>query len=138
MKDDETLVLIRYRLEQADESLKDAKALLDATRSPRSIINRSYYAMFYAVLALLQKVGKVPRKHSGAISLFDTEFVRKGLFAKELSKDLHAIFNLRQISDYQIIEPVTLEEAETALKRAEYFVEAVRIHMKLVKNEKKA
>jgi uncharacterized protein (UPF0332 family) len=34
--------------------------------------------MFYAVLALLQKVGKVPRKHSGAISLFDTEFVRKG------------------------------------------------------------
>ena len=138
MKDDETLVLIRYRLEQADESLKDAKALLDATRSPRSIINRSYYAMFYAVLALLQKVGKVPRKHSGAISLFDTEFVRKGLFAKELSKDLHAIFNLRQVSDYQIIEPVTLEEAETALKRAEYFVEAVRIHMKPAKNEKEA
>jgi uncharacterized protein (UPF0332 family) len=138
MKDDETLVLIRYRLEQADESLKDAKALLDATRSPRSIINRSYYAMFYAVLALLQKVGKVPRKHSGAISLFDTEFVQNGLFAKELSKDLHAIFNLRQISDYQIIEPVTLEEAEKALKRAEYFVEAVRIHMKPAKNEKEA
>jgi uncharacterized protein (UPF0332 family) len=138
MKDGETLVLIRYRLEQADESLKDAKTLLDGIRSPRSIINRSYYAMFYAVLALLQKVGKVPRKHSGAISLFDTEFVRKGLFAKELSKDLHAIFNLRQVSDYQIIEPVTLEEAETALKKAEYFVEAVRIHLVPVKNEKKA
>ena len=29
--------------------------------------------MIYAVLALLQKAGKVPRKHSGAISLSGTE-----------------------------------------------------------------
>lgn len=63
--------------------------------------------------------------------------MRKGLFSKELSKDLHAIFNLRQVSDYQIIEPVTLEEAETALKKAEYFVEAVRVHLIPAKNEKK-
>ncbi len=125
MKDDDILVLIRHRMDQAEESLKDAKVLLDGDRSPRSIINRSYYAMFYAVLALLQKIGKVPRKHSGAISLFDTEFVLKGLFSKELSKDLHDIFNLRQVSDYQIIDPVTLMDAETTLKRAEKFVETV-------------
>jgi uncharacterized protein (UPF0332 family) len=128
MKDDEILVLIRHRLYQAEESLKDAKVLLDADRSPRSIINRSYYAMFYAVLALLQKIGKVPRKHSGVISLFDTEFVLKGLFSKELSKAFHDIFNLRQVSDYQVIEPVTLKDAETTLKRAEGFVEAVSKH----------
>ncbi len=125
MKDDEILVLIRHRLDQAEESLMDAKVLLDGDRSPRSIINRSYYAMFYAVLALLQKIGKVPRKHSGVISLFDTEFVLKGLFSKELSKDFHDIFNLRQVSDYQVIEPVTSKDAETTLKRAEGFVEAV-------------
>ena len=125
MKDDEILVLICHRLDQAEESLMDAKVLLDGDRSPRSIINRSYYAMFYAVLALLQKIGKVPRKHSGVISLFDTEFVLKGLFSKELSKDFHDIFNLRQVSDYQVIEPVTSKDAETTLKRAEGFVEAV-------------
>jgi len=125
MKDDEILVLICHRLDQAEESLMDAKVLLDGDRSPRSIINRSYYAMFYAVLALLQKIGKVPRKHSGVISLFDTEFVLKGLFSKELSKAFHDIFNLRQVSDYQVIEPVTSKDAETTLKRAEGFVEAV-------------
>jgi len=129
MKNDEILVLIQYRIKQAEESLEDAKALLDGGRSPRSIINRSYYAMFYAVLALLQKIGKVPRKHSGAISLFDTEFVLRDLFPKELSKDLHDIFNLRQVSDYQVIDPVTLDDAETALKRAESFVEAIRKHL---------
>ncbi len=125
MKDDEILVLIRHRLDQAEESLKDAEVLLDGDRSPRSIINRYYYAMFYAVLALLQKIRKVPHKHSGAISLFDTEFVLKGLFSKELSKDLHDIFNLRQVSDYQLIDHVILKDAEASLKRAAGFVEAV-------------
>lgn len=129
MKDDEILILIQYRIKQAEESLGDAKALLNGGRSPRSIINRSYYAMFYAVLALLQKIGKVPRKHSGAISLFDTEYVMKDLFPRELSRDLHDIFNLRQVSDYQVIDPVTLDDAQTALKRSESFVEAVRKHL---------
>ena len=138
MKNDKIVVLIRYRMEQAEESLKDAKVLLDAGRSPRSIINRSYYAMFYAVLALLQKIGKVPRKHSGAISLFDTEFALKGIFPKELSKDLHDIFNLRQVSDYQVIERVTSEDAETALERAEGFVEAVGKYLMPDGNEKEA
>lgn len=89
MRSDEVSHLVAYRLEQAQVALDDAKFLLGGNRSPQSVINRAYYAMFYAVLALLQKAGKVPSKHAGAISLFDTEFVAKGTFGKELSKDLH-------------------------------------------------
>lgn len=44
--------LVRYRLEQADESLRSAQLLLDADL-PRPSINRCYYAMFYSILALL-------------------------------------------------------------------------------------
>ena len=111
MKDEEILVLIKHRLAQAEETLKDAKVLLAEDCSSRSIVNRAYYAMFYAVLALLQKIGKAPRKHSGAISLFDIEFVQKGLFSKGLSKDLHDVFNLRQVSDYQALETLTSKNA---------------------------
>ena len=75
---------VNYRLEQAQEALDDAKYLIDGNRSPQSIVNRSYYAMFYAALALLQKISKAPSKHSGVISLFDKEFVIKGIFAKDL------------------------------------------------------
>ncbi len=46
--------LIRYRLEQARDSLKEADVLMAAGMSLRSVMNRLYYAMFYAVLALLQ------------------------------------------------------------------------------------
>ena len=35
----------------------------------------------------------------------------------------------RQVSDYQVFDPVTLNDAETALKRAEGFVEAVGDHL---------
>ncbi len=82
MKVEEIEILIKHRLEQAREALDDAKYLIDGNRSPQSIVNRSYYAMFYAALALLQNISKAPSKHSGVISLFDTEFVMKGYFPK--------------------------------------------------------
>jgi hypothetical protein len=95
MSADENRQLVKHRLQQAQVALDDAGFLLHGHRSAQSIINRSYYAMFYAVLALLQETGNVPSKHAGAISLFDTEFVAKGIFSKGLSKDLHRAFELR-------------------------------------------
>ncbi len=117
--------LIRYRLEQARTALEDAKYLLDGNRSPQSIVNRSYYAMFYAGLALLEKIRKVPSKHTGVIGLFDTEFVLKGIFSKELSRDFHKAFELRQVSDYKTTQPCSRERAEEAWKKAVEFVETV-------------
>jgi uncharacterized protein (UPF0332 family) len=82
------------------------------------------------VLALLQTVNKTPRKHQGAISFFDREFVHPGSFPKELSFDLHRMFELRQVDDYQRIEPVGLEEAQEAVVTAERFLTAVRQHLR--------
>ena len=45
--------LAQYRMQQAKESLDEARFLLGGGKSARSVINRAYYAMFYAVLALL-------------------------------------------------------------------------------------
>ena len=125
MKSEEINTLVKYRLEQARTALADAEFLWDGNRSPQSIVNRTYYAMFYAAIALLQKIGKVPSKHTGVISLFDTEFVLKGIFPKELSKDLHKAFELRQVTDYKTFKPISKEKAEDIIVRAKHFVEAV-------------
>ncbi|GAX59866.1 hypothetical protein SCALIN_C04_0354 [Candidatus Scalindua japonica] len=61
--------LIQYRLKEADESLKEAEVLLKEGMSMRAVMNRMYYAMFYAVLALLQQKQIATTKHSGAISI---------------------------------------------------------------------
>ena len=72
--------LIKYRLEQADESL-EAASILVGKGLTRPAVNRAYYAMFYAVMALLAMRKLETSKHSGAISLFDKEFVKSGMFA---------------------------------------------------------
>lgn len=126
MKDADVRTLVRHRLEQAKTALNDAKFLSDGQRSPQSIVNRAYYAMFYAVLALLQQIGQVPSRHVGMISLFDREFVAKGAFPRELSRQLHRAFELRQASDYKTSDSVSSERADETLDQAVRFVEAVR------------
>ena len=111
MKREEVIVLIKHRVEQAQTALTDAQFLSDGNRSPQSIVNRSYYAMFYAALALMQNIGKVPSKHVGVISHFDKEFAAKEIFNRELSRDFHKAFEMRQVADYKIIEPVSREMA---------------------------
>lgn len=129
MNPEDVRQLVQSRIEQAVESLEDAKTLLVTGRGGRSIVNRSYYSMFYCALALLQTISRVPRKHEGAISLFDREFIHRGLLPKDLSADLHRVFEMRQADDYKKLEPVGVEEAKEALATAERFVSAVRQHL---------
>jgi len=120
--------LVAYRLEQAGESLQSARLLLENSKY-RSSLSRSYYAMFYAVLALLAVEGTRVSKHVGALSAFDREFVKKDLFEKEMSLWLHEAFDLRQRSDYREMFAVTAERASAVLGNADRFVEAVTEHL---------
>lgn len=70
MTDDTLRELLHFRLEQAHESLREADVLC-AAQANRGAVNRAYYAMFYALLALLATKQLGTSKHSGAISLFD-------------------------------------------------------------------
>jgi uncharacterized protein (UPF0332 family) len=117
--------LVAYRLEQADESIEAAKTLLDK-KLIRPSVNRAYYGMFYAVLALLARRKQETSKHSGVIALFDRDFVKKGVFKKNFSRWLHDAFDMRQRSDYAADYRATMEDAEKTLKNAESFVDEVR------------
>lgn len=135
MKEEDISSLIRYRLEQAQTALEDAVFLFEGNRSPQSVVNRAYYAIFYAALALMQKIEKVPSKHTGVLSLFDTEFALKGIFPKELSKDFHKAFELRQLSDYKTLDPISKEKAKETLDKAAIFVEAVNEYLDNLKTD---
>lgn len=114
--------LIEYRLSQARDSIKEADILYQSGMSFRSVMNRIYYSMFYTVLALLQNKELGTSKHSGAISLFDREYVKSGLFPKEMSKALHRAFELRQIGDYMEETEVDFKDIEEIRPIAEQFV----------------
>jgi uncharacterized protein (UPF0332 family) len=116
---------VTYRLGQAEESLLAARVLYEKGL-PRQSLNRAYYAMFYAVLALLATRKRETSKHSGAIALFDVEYVKPGIFAKNFSQWLHEAFDLRQRSDYAPDFVVTPEDVETVLQHASSLVTEVR------------
>jgi len=125
MKAEHSEILIQHRLEQARNALNDARILLDHNGSSQSIVNRAYYGMFYSALALLQKLGSIPSRHTGVISTFDREFYHKGIFPKRLSKAFHEAFDLRQTSDYKVIDPISRGKAEAILTEAETFANEV-------------
>lgn len=129
MKPEHVKALVTKRMQEAAECLDDGRYLLSAGRGARTVVNRAYYAAFYSVLALLQTVGKTPRKHKGALTLFDTEFVRTGLLQKDLSDTLHRLFDARQEDDYSMVDPVPLQEAVGFISDAERFVQAVRDYL---------
>lgn len=73
----EFIDLAKYRLEKAKNTLFYAKRYIDDATLD-STVNRIYYAVFYAVNALLITKGLHSSKHSGVRAIFNKEIVNKG------------------------------------------------------------
>jgi len=125
MSDAATRDLIAYRLEQADKALAEARLLRDGGHL-LGTVNRAYYAMFYAIQALLAHSGFKASKHSGAIAFFDRKFVKTALFDKSFSRWLHELFDLRQDADYSDLFLLSDKQARQALEHAEVFVSTTK------------
>ena len=121
--------LIQYRLNQAKDVLVDAHALYDLKRTPISIVNRAYYSMFYAVLALMISIDKSTTKHQGVLSFFDEYFVKTKIFPKEISKLIHAAFESRQEGDYRESAKIDRETASEILQSADKFFELAKEYL---------
>ena len=117
--------LVQYRLEQANESIAAASLLFQQGILRRSV-NSAYYAMFYAVMALLSIEKKETSRHGGVIGLFDREFVKTGIFSKDFSRWLHRAFDLRQRCDYEAQFKISVEDTQATLEAAEKFLAEVK------------
>ncbi|NCO84097.1 MAG: DNA-binding protein [Nitrospirae bacterium CG_4_10_14_3_um_filter_44_29] len=126
---EEIFELIKYRLKEAEDSIKEAEVLIREGMSLRAVMNRLYYAMFYGVLALLQEKEMGTSKHAGAISLFDKEFIKKGAFDNELSKTLHRAFELRQKGDYMEQAEVTKSDVDEMLPKTKNFINRIKAYL---------
>ncbi|MHB1646735.1 MAG: HEPN domain-containing protein [bacterium] len=120
--------LLTYRMTQAQETLAEAQKMLQNNFSPRSIVNRTYYSMFYVLLALFLKtdISIKTSKHTAVISIFDREFVHKGIISKQYSKTLHKIFGARQLGDYREFVQISSADAAEYVKLAEDFFEEIK------------
>lgn len=126
MTDRETI--FGYRLRQTEETLDEAVKMLESGFSPRSIVNRSYYAMFYAVLALFihSNTPHKTSKHSGVIGIFNKEFIHTGKLDARFAKMFYDLFDERMELDYRDFADVSEEDARNAVSSAQEFVSAIK------------
>ena len=70
-------------MENAEETLATAGDWLEKKRY-RDCINRSYYAAFYAIKAVLALEEKDFKRHKDAVAYFNHHYVAEGIFSREL------------------------------------------------------
>lgn len=92
--------LCKYRIEQARESLKASEIMLDNNMLKDSI-NRSYYAVFYAMKAILAIDEKDFKRHKDVVAYFNKMYVATEQFPRELGRMIAKLQQLREKSDYE-------------------------------------
>ena len=76
MKAEESRALISYRMERSHESLRAAEIMFESSMLAFSM-NRVYYAMFYAVQALLVSRKVSFSKHGQVKAYFNREMIKR-------------------------------------------------------------
>jgi uncharacterized protein (UPF0332 family) len=117
--------LIQYRLNRTEETLNSAVILVE-TQDWNSVINRLYYAAFYAVLALMTKEGHKVNSHSGAKHLLNIHFTRTGLLSTAHNSTFGRLFNARQKGDYDDFEVFSEADALILLEQTKEFIQEIR------------
>ena len=122
---EEIWVLVDYRLRQADEALESAIADREANRLG-SAVNRAYYAMFYAALALLASRQTGTSKHAAVIARVSQLFIKDGPMPVRLGRIFNQAFDLRQKSDYRELFTCSPQQADELIAGANQFVTEAR------------
>jgi uncharacterized protein (UPF0332 family) len=91
----------------------------------KAAANRSYYAVFSAMRAVLALDGLDFKKHSGVIAEFRKSYIKTGVFSTELSRIIDSLKDVRQSSDYDDFYLISKEEIAEQVEDAGLFVNAV-------------
>ncbi|OGI00395.1 MAG: hypothetical protein A2Y25_02270 [Candidatus Melainabacteria bacterium GWF2_37_15] len=118
-------ILINNWLLKSDESFEDAKINIDNNRLSNAQ-NRVYYAVFYAVSALAQKLGFITSKHNQLRAWFNREFVKTKQVDNRYSKIYTKLFDNRHKSDYTFSFKPTKQTIQEELKEAQEFIQVIK------------
>ena len=116
--------LCKYRMEQARESLDASKIMLENDLI-KDAVNRSYYATFYALKAVLAIEEKDFKRHKDVVAYFNKMYVATGKFPSELGRMIAKLQQLRDKSDYDDFFVVSTERANQQVVSAERVITEV-------------
>ena len=115
---------IQGLLDKAKQSTEAAQSLL-ADNYVDFAASRAYYAIFYALEALLLSKNLSFSKHSAVISAFGKEYIKSGLFDPRFHRAAIDAFDLRNAGDYGTMHAVSEELASQTIQNARELIQTV-------------
>ena len=126
--------LSAYRMEGARETIEVAEDCCNG-KHYRDAINRSYYAAFYAVKAVLALDERDFKRHKDVIAYFNQNYVASEILPKDIGRKIARLQQRREKSDYDDFYIASKEEAEEQIGNAKSIIAAIQDY--LVRKEEK-
>jgi uncharacterized protein (UPF0332 family) len=125
MSQDEVDILVAFRLNKAEETMDEVLIHVEH-KLWNTALNRSYYACFYAVTALLLKNDIHARKHSGVQQMFGLHFIKTGIISPTSGKIFVDLFEKRLSADYEDLVCYEKEDVLPMLEPAKELISEIR------------
>ena len=126
--EDKVKDLCLYRYRDALETLEAAR-LCYAHEHYKDAVNRSYYAAFYAVKAVLALEIVDFKRHKEAVAYFNHRYVASDIFPREVGRSLGRLKRKRETSDYDAFYIASREETREQIQAAEMIVESIGTYL---------
>ncbi len=115
---------VLYRFQRAVESYEEALILAENNRW-NAVVNRLYYACFYAVISLLLKNEIESQTHDGARRQFSLNFVKTEKVGLKYGKLFSKLFDFRQKGDYGDLYDFDSETVEPLIAQVNDFLRII-------------
>ncbi len=128
MPDNRREDLSRYRMNTAEETMDAAQICMNG-KHYKDAVNRSYYAAFYAVKAVLALEEKDFKRHKDVVAYFNQHYVATDIFPKEIGRKLARLQQRREKYDYDDFVIVSKEDGEEQILSAQDVINAVKVYL---------
>lgn len=129
LSEDNKQELIKYRPNQADDSIEVVELLI-ANQKLSAAVNRIYYGIFYALLALAIKHEFTTSKHHQLIGLFNREFIKTGKIDNKYGEILKNAYENRTSGDYDSFVEFEKNEIKLLLEEMKNFINHIRSYVR--------
>ncbi len=130
MEEKEKMALIKYRLDQAAETIREVDQLVEINLL-HVAVNRIYYGIFYCLSALSLKYGFTSSKHLLLIGWFNQNFIKTGLLEIRYGRILRDAFKNRSEGDYLPFTVFKADEVKAMREEMEDFIHTLTSFIKI-------
>lgn len=128
MLDERRADLCNYRMKNSEDSLTVAEDCLEKGLY-RDAINRSYYAAFYAIKALLALEEVDFKKHKDVVAYFNRTYAATEKIPREIGRKLARLQQKREKSDYDDFYIASKEETMEQIENTKSVILAVKDYL---------